>query len=119
MKYRPRRLKMAQWGIELTSNDPSLLCFLVQYREEPSWSVVEIGGKYYLLSSSFRGLTSSEEIRQMAYNLLFPLNGIMKLKFMFAHLDEAGNVIYLDDHDRIIHTTTFNNTSARVNVSAG
>lgn len=110
---------MAQWGIELTSNDPSLLSFLVQYRKEPSWSVVEIGGKYYLLSSSFQGLTSSEEIRQMADNLLFLLNGIMKLKFMYAHLDEAGTVICLDDHDRIIHTTTSKDVPTRVNVSAG
>ena len=107
---------MAQWGIELTSNDPSLLCFLVQYREEPSWSVVEIGGKYYLLSSSFRGLTSSEEIRQMAYNLLFPLNGIMKLKFKSTSLERGSTVAYLDENNEIMSRTGTRSIPMRVKI---
>jgi hypothetical protein len=119
MKYLLRGLKMAQWGIELTSNDTALLSFLVQYRKEPSWSVVEFGGKYYLLSSSFQGLTSPDEVRQKADNLLFPLNGIMILKFKYAHLDKAGNVIYLDDNGQLIQTTKSINMSGRINVSAG
>ncbi len=110
---------MARWGIELTSNDPALLSFLVQYRKEPSWSVVEVGGKYYLLSSSFQGLTSPEEVRQKADDLLFPLNGIMILKFKSVHLDKAGNIIYLDDHNQIIRTTTSRSIPARVSISAG
>jgi len=110
---------MAQWGIELTSNDLALLSFLAQYRKEPSWSVVEVGAKYYLLSTSFQGLTSPEEIRQKADNLLFPLNGIMILKFKSAHLDKVGNVIYLDDNGQLIHTTTSKDVPMRVNVSAG
>jgi hypothetical protein len=110
---------MAQWGIELTSNDPALLSFLVQYRKEPSWSVVEIEGKFYLLSSSFQGISNPEEVRQKADNLLFPLNGIMILKFRSAHLDKAGNVIYLDAQGQIIRTTTSRSISARVSLSAG
>jgi hypothetical protein len=119
MHYLLGRLKMAQWGIELTSNDHALLSFLVQIRKEPTWSVVEVGGKYYLLSSSFQGLTRPEEVRQKADNLLFPLNGIMILKFKSAHLDKAGNIIYLDDNGQLIHTTTSKHTSGRVNISAG
>src|SRR6266568_7789566 len=108
---------MAQWGVELTSNDPALLSFLAKYQKEPSWGVVEVGGRYYLLSSSFQGLTSPEEVRQNADTLLFLLNGIMKLKFKSGHLDKAGNVIYLDDNGQLIHATKSINMSGRVNVS--
>jgi hypothetical protein len=110
---------MAQWGIELTSNDPALLSFLAKYREEPSWSVVEVAGKYYLLSSSFQDLTSLEDVRQNADTLLFLLNGIMKLKFKSGHLDKAGNVVWFDDHSQIIRTTTSKGLALRVNISAG
>ena len=110
---------MAQWGVDLTSNDPALLSFLAKYRKEPSWSVVQIGGRYYLLSSSFQGLTSPEEVRQMADSLLFLLNGIMILKFKYAHLEKAGDVVYLDDNGQIIRTTTSKSVPIRVHVSAG
>ncbi len=110
---------MPQWGVELTSNDPALLSFLAQYRKEPSWSVVEVEGRYYLLSSSFQGLTKPEEARQAADNLLFLLNGILKLKFKSAHLDKAGKVVYLDNNGQLINTTTSITIPMRANISAG
>ena len=110
---------MAQWGVELASNDPALLSFLAKYGKELSWSVVEVEGKYYLLSTNFQGLTSPEDVSQNADNLLFLLNGIVKLKFKYAHLNRAASVVSFDDHGHIIRTTTPRDVPTRINVSAG
>jgi hypothetical protein len=114
-----RRLKMPKCGIELTSNDPALLSFLVRYPANPSWSVIEVESKHYLISPNFQGLTSPQEIWQAADNLLFVLNGIMKLKFKSVSLERGSTVAYFDENNQIISRTGTRSIPMRVSLSAG
>ena len=73
---------MSRCGIELTSNDPELLSFLVKYLTNSSWSVIEVENKHFLISPNFQGLNSHHRKYGMQ-PIIFSsvLNGIMKLKF--------------------------------------
>lgn len=109
---------MAEWGIELNSNDPALLSYLINNRQEPSWIVKEVEGKCYLISSDFQDLTNAEEVKQRADELLYVLNGIVKFKFIYAHLSRTNNLIYIDDHGNALKTTN-KDITFRANISAG
>ena len=110
---------MSRCGIELTSNDPALLSFLVKYPANPSWVVIEVKGTYYLISPSFQGLTAPHEVWQAADNLLFVLNGIMKLKFKYANLVRGSTVAYFDESGQLVSATVSKNIVGRANISAG
>ena len=109
---------MAEWGIELNSDDPALLSYLINNRQEPSWIVKEVEGKCYLISSDFQDLTNAEEVKQRADELLYVLNGIVKFKFIYAHLSRTNNLIYIDDHGNAVKTTN-KDITFRANISAG
>jgi hypothetical protein len=110
---------MSRCGIELTSNDPALLSFLVKYPASPSWDVIEVEEKHYLISPNFQSLTSPQEVWQAADNLLFVLNGIMKLKFKSAILGRGSTVAYFDENDQLIRATGSRDISTRLSLSGG
>jgi hypothetical protein len=112
-------MKMSRCGIELTSNDPAFLSFLVKYPAPTSWSVIEVEGKHYLISPSFQSLTAPQGVWQAADNLLFVLNGIMKLKFKSASLLRGSTVAYFDENDQIISATSTRVIPGSVSLSAG
>ena len=116
---RIEEVKMSRSGIEITSNDPALLSFLVKYPANPSWSVIEVEGKHFLLSPDFQGLSSPQEVWQAADNLLFVLNGIMKLKFKSTSLERGSTVAYFDENNEIISRTGTRSIPMRVSLSAG
>jgi len=110
---------MSRCGIDLTSNDPVLLSFLVKYPANSSWTVIEVKGTHYLISPNFQGLATPQAVWQAADNLLFVLNGIMKLKFKSASLVRGTTVAYFDENDQLISATVSRIVPASVSLSAG
>jgi hypothetical protein len=113
-----RRKKMSRCGIELTSNDPELLSFLVKYPANPSWSVIEVEGNRYLVSQRFQGLPA-HDVWQAADNLLFVLNSIIKLKCKSGNLARGSTVAFFDENDQIVSRTASRSVTARVSLSSG
>lgn len=110
---------MAQWGVELSSNDPALLSFLVKYPANSLWAIIEVKGTHYLISPNFQGLTNPHDVWQAADNLLFVLNGIIKLKFKSASLVRGSTVAYFDENNQFINATVSKDLIMRANISAG
>src|SRR5437899_98327 len=110
---------MSRCGIELTSNDPALLSFLVKYPANPFWSVIEVEDKYYLISPNFQHLSSPQEVWQVADNVLFILNSIMKLKFKSASLERGSTIAYFDENDQVIGRTGTRSIPMTSSLSAG
>lgn len=110
---------MEQYAIEVTSNDPALLSYLSTRSEKSSWSVTEVEGTYYLISLAFQRLVTSEEIRQVADDLLFVLNGIMKLKFKHAHLIRGTKVAYFDNNGQLVSVAVAKTVTFRAHISVG
>jgi hypothetical protein len=81
--------------------------------------VIEVEGKHYLISPDFQGLSSPPEIWEAADNLLFVLNGIMKLKFKSANLTRGSTIAYFDEKDQVISRTGTRSIAARVSIRAG
>jgi hypothetical protein len=105
--------------IALTSNDPALLSYLVGSSKKSTWVVKEVEEIHYLISPHFQGFTTAEEIRQAADDLLFVLNGIMRLKFKNARLEKGSTVAYFDEDGQLLSTTVSRGIACRVCISAG
>jgi hypothetical protein len=110
---------MEQCGIEITSNDPALLSYLAKHPEKSSWFVIEVKEVYYLIAPDFQGLATSEEVRQAANDLIFILNGIMKLKFKHAHLIRGTTVGYFDNGGQLIRAAVSKDIATRFHLSGG
>ena len=60
-----------------------------------------------------------QEVWQAADNLLFVLNGIMKLKFKSASLERGSTVAYFDENDQIMSRTVSRIITMTSSFSAG
>ena len=108
-----------QCGVEVTSNDPALLSYLAKHPEKSSWFIRADGETYYLVSPNFQGLANAADVWQAADDLLFVLNGIMKLKFKYAQLIRGSTVAYFDPNGQVIRASVSKDVQLRLNVSAG
>ena|SRR2546422_6327392 len=102
---------MSQRGTQVFSSDPTLVSYLAQYFQEPSCTIEEVEGKFflrssyfealptlptltnavqhtdalgsviYLLSPEFDKLPPREKVEKCIEGLLLVLNGIIKLKY--------------------------------------
>lgn len=100
---------MHRWRVQVSSNDPQLLSYLLISLQRLPHQVIEEDGQYYLVSSkfdSFESLTTFQEFNLCADRVIDRLNSLIKLKFqVHSSIAKTGLVLYVDEGG-LLHLVT-------------
>ncbi|SRR5713101_942756 len=92
-------------GKPFTRENQEVLSFLTTCLQDPSFTIIEMEGYHFWLSSDFEALASEEEVYQYAKNQLPILNGIMELKFgRDTCTIKIGDVYHPDNNGNLVRT---------------
>lgn len=104
---------MHRWRIQISSNDPQLISYLLTSLQKSPHQVIEEDGQYYLVSStfdSFESLTTFQEFNKCADRVIDRLNSLLKLEFqVHSSITKTGLVLYVDEGG-LLHLVTMEET---------
>jgi len=120
---------MSLESVRIFGSDRALLPYLAKHLLEPSCTILEKDGEYYLLSSDFMDSMTADQIYEVTDKLLEVLNSIIKLKYgvgnalsrnreVFPSQKEPSELNRIDDHNRLVTVRT-RGIAARFVLSVG
>ncbi len=92
---------MYRWRVQVTSDDPQLLSYLLTSLQESPHRVIEEDKHYYLVSptfDAFENLSAYPELSARADKLIARLNALLKLQFQtYSNIVKTNPTLYMDE----------------------
>jgi hypothetical protein len=92
---------MYRWRVQITSNDPQLLPYLLTSLQKSPHQVIEEDEHYYLVSptfEAFESLSRYPELSMYADKLISRLNALLKLQFQtHSSITKINPTLYVDE----------------------
>jgi hypothetical protein len=92
---------MYRWRVQITSNDPQLLSYLLVSLQNSPYKVIEEDEHYYLVSptfEAFENLSQYPELSTCADKLIDRLNALLKLQFRtHSGIAKINPTLYTDE----------------------
>ena len=92
---------MYRWRVQVTSDDPQLLSYLLTSLQESPHRVIEEDKHYYLVSptfDAFENLSAYPELSARADKLIARLNALLELQFQtYSNIVKTNPTLYMDE----------------------